>query len=156
MNPAPIVVSLAEQPAYYALYALYTDYLVNNAYHREREYFAKLREIVNDPQIRFEIEPGGDETAPSASLTSDFYSSLSRVAKQQFPGTAVLPFMSTGATDSAVLRMHGVAAYGLDTFPLPEEEFQRMHADNERIPLDAFRKGVDFLYAIVNDFAVAK
>ncbi len=32
----------------------------------------------------------------------------------------------------------------------------RMHADDERIPLDSFRKGIVFLYHIVNDFAVAK
>jgi hypothetical protein len=46
MTPAPIVASLAEQPAYYALYALYTDYLVNNPYHRAREYFARLKDLV--------------------------------------------------------------------------------------------------------------
>jgi hypothetical protein len=46
MIPAPIVASLAEQPAYYALYALYADYAANNGFHRAREYFARLREIV--------------------------------------------------------------------------------------------------------------
>lgn len=46
MNPAPIVVSLAEQPAYYALYALYVDYLRNNQHHRAREYFARLQDLV--------------------------------------------------------------------------------------------------------------
>ena len=46
MTPAPIVASLAEQPAYYALYALYVDYLRNNQHHRAREYFARLRDAV--------------------------------------------------------------------------------------------------------------
>lgn len=46
MNSAPIVSSLAEQPAYYALYGLYFDYLVNQQRDAEREYFARLREIV--------------------------------------------------------------------------------------------------------------
>ena len=46
MNLAPIVVSLAEQPAYYALYALYVDYMVNQRRDAEREYFARLREVV--------------------------------------------------------------------------------------------------------------
>jgi acetylornithine deacetylase/succinyl-diaminopimelate desuccinylase-like protein len=31
-----------------------------------------------------------------------------------------------------------------------------MHADDERLPLDSFRKGVEFLYGVVSDFAVAK
>ena len=31
-----------------------------------------------------------------------------------------------------------------------------MHGDDERIPLDSYRKGVEFLYGIVSDFAVEK
>jgi acetylornithine deacetylase/succinyl-diaminopimelate desuccinylase-like protein len=41
-------------------------------------------------------------------------------------------------------------------FPITEEDRGRMHAEDERIPVDSFRKGIDFLYAIVSDFAVAK
>jgi acetylornithine deacetylase/succinyl-diaminopimelate desuccinylase-like protein len=52
--------------------------------------------------------------------------------------------------------MRSVQAYGLMPFPLVENDFLRMHADDERIPVDSFRKGVDFLYAVVNDFAVAR
>jgi hypothetical protein len=46
MIPAPIVASLAEQPAYYALYALYADYQINTRFNLEREYFARLRDSV--------------------------------------------------------------------------------------------------------------
>jgi len=117
---------------------------------------AKLQQLVNDPQIRFEVEPGVGESTPSSSLTSDLYATISRVSAQVLPGAPVLPYMSTGATDSMYLRMRGVQAYGLLPFPLTEEDSLRMHADNERIPVDSFRKGVDFLYAIVSDFAVSK
>ncbi len=63
---------------------------------------------------------------------------------------------TTGATDSAQLRLHNVQSYGLLPFPLTEEDDRRMHADDERIPLDAFRKGIDFLCRVVMDFAAAK
>jgi acetylornithine deacetylase/succinyl-diaminopimelate desuccinylase-like protein len=117
---------------------------------------AKLKQVVNDPQIRFEVEPNAGQTAPSSSLTSDLYTSIGRVAAKQFPGIPVVPFMSTGATDSIQLRLRTVQAYGLLPFPLAEEDFLRMHADDERIPIASFRKGVDFLYGVVSDFAVAK
>ena len=68
---------------------------------------------MNDPQIRFEVEPGAGESAPSSSLSSDLYASIGRVAAKQFPGTPVLPLMSTGATDSILLRLRSVQAYGL-------------------------------------------
>jgi acetylornithine deacetylase/succinyl-diaminopimelate desuccinylase-like protein len=52
--------------------------------------------------------------------------------------------------------MRNVQAYGLLPFPLSSEDLMRMHADDERIPLDSFRQGIEFLYRIVNAFAVAK
>jgi acetylornithine deacetylase/succinyl-diaminopimelate desuccinylase-like protein len=117
---------------------------------------AKLKEVVNDPQIQFEVEPNAGESVPSSSQTSDLYTTITRVAHQEFPGVPVLPYMSTGFSDSWELRMRNVQAYGLVPFPMTEEDFSRMHAENERIPIDSFRKGIDFLYAIVSDFSASK
>jgi acetylornithine deacetylase/succinyl-diaminopimelate desuccinylase-like protein len=116
----------------------------------------KLKQLVNDPQIRFETQPNGGEAAPSSSLESDLYATIKTVSAQEFAGAPVVPYMSTGATDSARLRMRNVQAYGLDPFPLTEDDLMRMHADDERIPIDSFRKGIQFLYAVVNAFAVTK
>jgi acetylornithine deacetylase/succinyl-diaminopimelate desuccinylase-like protein len=117
---------------------------------------ARLQQAVNDPEIRLEVEEGGDPAAPSSSITSDLYSTIGHVAGQQFPGVPVLPYMSTEVTDSSFLRLRNVQAYGVLPFPLTEDDVLRMHGDNERIPLDSFRKGVDFLYSIVTTFAVSQ
>jgi acetylornithine deacetylase/succinyl-diaminopimelate desuccinylase-like protein len=117
---------------------------------------AKLKQLVDDSQIRFETQPNGGEAAPSSSLESDLYATIKTVSAQQFAGAPVVPYMSTGATDSARLRMRNVQAYGLDPFPLTEDDLMRMHADDERIPIDSFRKGIQFLYEVVNAFAVTK
>lgn len=117
---------------------------------------AKLKALVNDPQVRFDVEPGASEPAPSSSLTSALYESITRVAGREFPGAPVTPYLSTGATDSAFLRVRSVEAYGLLPFPLTAEDRTRMHGNDERISLDSFRKGVEFLYGVVTDFAVQK
>jgi len=116
----------------------------------------KLRDLINDPQIRFEIEPGGSQPAPSSSLDSDLFKTIARVSGQEYPGAPIVPYMSTGATDSAFLRERSVQAYGLLPFALTDEDAARMHGVDERIPLDSFRQGIEFLYNIVTDFAVAK
>jgi acetylornithine deacetylase/succinyl-diaminopimelate desuccinylase-like protein len=116
----------------------------------------KLKQLVNDPQIRFETQPNGGEAAPSSSLETDLYATIKTVSAQEFAGAPVVPYMSTGATDSARLRMRNVQAYGLDPFPLTEDDLMRMHADDERIPIDSFRKGIQFYFAVVSAFAVAK
>jgi len=116
----------------------------------------EFKKLVNDPQVRFEIEPSLRPSAPPSSIESDLFRTVERVGPAVFPGAIVLPFMSTVATDSAQLRLRRVEAYGLLPFPLLEEDDLRMHADDERIPLDSFRKGIEFLYRLVEEFARAK
>jgi acetylornithine deacetylase/succinyl-diaminopimelate desuccinylase-like protein len=117
---------------------------------------AKLQTLVNDPEIQFEVEPNAGETAPSSSTSSELYNVISRVAKEKFPGAVIVPDMSTSATDSIPLRLRNVQAYGMLPFPVTEADRGRMHAEDERIPVDSFRKGVDFLYAIVTNFVITK
>ncbi len=116
----------------------------------------KLTQLVNDPQVRLEPQAGAGETAPSSSLETDLYATIKKVAAQEFSGAPVVPYMSTPLTDSARLRMRAVQAYGFDPFPLTEEDVMRMHADDERIPVESFRKGVQFLYEVVSAFSVTK
>ncbi len=115
-----------------------------------------LKKLVNDPQIRFDIAPEGGLAAPNSSMENDFYNLITRVSAQEFGGVPVIPFMSTGATDSAQLRLHGVQAYGLRPFPINEADDARVHGDEERLPLAAFPKGVDLMVHIVSDFSTSR
>lgn len=117
---------------------------------------AELTKLVNDPQIRFEVQPDAGLAAPPSSLESDFYATITKVAGQEFPGAVVLPFMSTWLTDSAQLRLHNVQSYGLLPFPLVDEDLRRMHGDDERIPVASFSKGVEVVTKIVSEFAAQK
>jgi acetylornithine deacetylase/succinyl-diaminopimelate desuccinylase-like protein len=124
--------------------------------HSIDELIGQFGKLVSDPQIRFQLAPDPGENAPPSDITTPLYKTIERIAPQDFPGAIALPFLSTGATDSAYLRLHKVQAYGLDPFPLTESDDARMHGDDERIPLDSFRKGVIFLYHVVSDFASPK
>ncbi len=115
----------------------------------------ELNKLVNDPQVRLEVQPNAGLAAPPSSLESDFYGVITKVVSQEFGGAPALPFQSTWLTDSAQLRLHNVQAYGLVPFPLMQDDLKRMHGDDERIPLGAFDKGVDVLAKIVTEFAVA-
>jgi acetylornithine deacetylase/succinyl-diaminopimelate desuccinylase-like protein len=123
--------------------------------HSIDELMGQFAKIVNDPQIRFQLAPDSGENAPPSDITNSLYKTIERITPQDFPGAIALPFLSTGATDSASLRLHKVQAFGLEPFPLTEADDERMHADDERIPLDSFHKGVAFLYHVVSDFASA-
>jgi acetylornithine deacetylase/succinyl-diaminopimelate desuccinylase-like protein len=113
---------------------------------------AEMQKAVNDPQIKFTVEPDASPNAPASSITSELYQAIERLAPQQFPGAVVVPYLSTYYTDSAYLRMHNVQSYGLVPFPLSDADMLRMHGDDERIPITSFRTGVEFLYKAVHEF----
>jgi len=58
------------------------------------------------------------------------------------PGVPAVPFLSTGATDSAALRKTGVKAYGLLPFPLTEADEGRMHGHDERVKVSSLQFAV--------------
>ncbi len=114
-----------------------------------------LNKLVQDPQVKLEIQPDAGLAAPDSSLESEFYAAISKAAAEEFAGAPVLPYQSTWATDSAQLRLHNVQSYGLVPFPLTEEDIKRMHGDDERIPAAAFAKGVDYLVRLLGEFAAS-
>ncbi len=116
----------------------------------------ELAKLVNDPQIKFEVMPDAGFPAPPSSLDTELYKTIEKASGEQFPGVPVLPFLSTWATDVSQLRLHNVQAYGLVPFPLTDEDINRMHGNDERIPLASFAEGVQYLYRVVSEFAVAK
>ena len=124
--------------------------------HSIQELMGQFVKIVNDPQIRFQLAPDSGENSPPSELSTPLYQTIERLTPQEFPGAITVPLLGTGATDSASLRLHKVQAYGLEPFPMVEEDSSRVHGDDERIPLDGFHKGVVFLYHVVSDFASTK
>jgi acetylornithine deacetylase/succinyl-diaminopimelate desuccinylase-like protein len=78
---------------------------------------------------------------------------VKKVVGQMWPGVAVSPFLSRGATDSRFLRTAGIAAYGLDPMPVTETEGRRAHGVDERIPATSLRVGVEFLYRLALELA---
>jgi acetylornithine deacetylase/succinyl-diaminopimelate desuccinylase-like protein len=117
---------------------------------------AELEKAVNNPAIKFEVENPSRQQSPPSSIDTTLFTTIEKVTTQFFPGAGVLPMMSTWATDSAQLRVRNVQAYGLIPFPLTQEELVRMHSDDERIPLAAFRRGIEFEYRVVEEFTKAK
>jgi acetylornithine deacetylase/succinyl-diaminopimelate desuccinylase-like protein len=124
--------------------------------HSITELMGQFTKMVNDPQIKFQLAPDSGENAPPSELTTPLYQTIERLTPQEFPGAITVPLLGTGATDSASLRLHKVQAYGLEPFPMIENDSSRVHGDDERIPLDGFHKGVVFLYHVVSDFASTK
>ena len=65
-----------------------------------------------------------------------------------WPGVEVLPGMSTGATDGLYLRRAGIPVYGVSGLFGDMDEV-RAHGQDERIGIQNFFEGQEFLYRLV-------
>ena len=112
------------------------------------EFRRALDARIADPSVRVSFTPPKRPEAPSMPFDGPVVDAVREVAARLMPGTPVVPFLSTGATDSAQLRSAGVSSYGLLPFPLTTEDAARMHGNDERMPVESLAMGLRFLYGV--------
>ncbi|MGH7477184.1 MAG: M20/M25/M40 family metallo-hydrolase [Longimicrobiales bacterium] len=88
--------------------------------------------------------------SPPSPLVPEVLEPIERITEAMWPGVPVVPTMSTGATDGLYLRNAGIPVYGVSGL-FYGETFA--HGMNERIPVDAFYEGQEFLYRLVKALA---
>jgi acetylornithine deacetylase/succinyl-diaminopimelate desuccinylase-like protein len=112
----------------------------------------RLRRAVNDPDVDITVtDRGGD--APASDFRSPMFAAIAESAKALDPSLAVVPYMSTGATDSARLRAWGIQAYGILPFPMDQGDEDRMHGNDERIPLASLQFGTRMIFGAIKRVA---
>ncbi len=62
--------------------------------------------------------------------------------------------MSTGATDSKYLRRAGIPAYGISGM-FTDMDDVRAHGKDERMGVNEFYQGVEFMYKFIKRISVA-
>ncbi len=106
---------------------------------------ARLRRVVGDKQVSFEVDRDTID-APASSFRSPMFTAIADAVRSVDPKMTVVPYMSTGATDSARLRAWGVHTYGVLPFPLGQEDEERMHGNDERVPIASLLFGTKVIY----------
>lgn len=112
----------------------------------------RLRTAIADPLVEIRVD-GEAIDAPASPVDSPLYAAIAGSLRAAAPDLAVVPYLSTGATDNARLRQAGIPAYGLLPFPLTETDEQRMHGHDERVPLDALAFGLRVVFGAVHRVA---
>lgn len=106
---------------------------------------ARLRAAIDDREIRIEVTQRGEE-APASDPDSEMFAAIAASVREIRPDIAVVPYLSTGVTDSARLRRIGVKAYGILPFPMVQEDEERMHGHDERVPVESLHFGTRLIY----------
>jgi len=112
----------------------------------------RMRACVPDSDISFHVA-GHTEEAPASNPDSPMFNALAAAARELDPELTVVPYMSTGGTDSAQLRRLGIDAYGILPFPMQQEDEERMHGHDERVPVESLYFGTRLIYEAMRHVA---
>lgn len=113
---------------------------------------SRLKRVVNDPKVAFNIVERSDD-APASDFNSPMFTAIADATRAVDPQMVVVPYLSTGATDSARLRQLGMQAYGILPFPMDQNDEDRMHGNDERIPLASLAFGTRVIYGAIRRVA---
>ena len=107
----------------------------------------ELRELISDTGVDIEVIMA---FTPAVSGTdTPLYSAIEEVTSERYPGSRVMPSVASGFTDSHFTRDLGIASYGFDPIVAQEAEYSRIHGNDERISIDAFKRAVIDHFAII-------
>ena len=114
---------------------------------------ATLVRVVADTAVQVTPADTGAPGKPSP-LLPIVMNPVEKVTQRLWPGVPVIPQMETGATDGWRLRDAGIPTYGLSGVPIDVDD-ERAHGRDERILVKAFYEGVEYMYQLVREVAVA-
>jgi acetylornithine deacetylase/succinyl-diaminopimelate desuccinylase-like protein len=122
--------------------------------HTREEIRQTLIGVFSDPKVEVSyVDSSGRvlDSAPNASalppvkLRPDVMQTLEKVAGEMWPGTPVVPTMSTGASDGVYSNAAGMPTYGISGVAIDMNDV-RAHGRDERVRVESFYQGVDFYY----------
>lgn len=108
-----------------------------------------MRAVAAEPAVTLTLDREPDVAPPVSSTSTALYRAMESAALAMDGRIVVLPFMSTGATDGAALRAHGIPTYGILPIPLLLEDELRMHGVDERAPVDGLAWAVEYVYRVL-------
>lgn len=91
--------------------------------------------------------------SPSTGLLPAVLEPVTQITRQMWGDIPVIPTMSTGATDSRFFRALGVPAFGVSGLFSDPTVDARAHGRDERMRMQSFYEGQEFLYRLTKALA---
>ncbi len=114
----------------------------------------RLEECAAEPGVSIAVTVRGAE-APESNPDSPMFDAIAASAREIDPSITVVPYLSTGGTDSSHLRRAGISSYGILPFPMQQPDEERMHGHDERVPVESLHFGTRLIFESIRRVSVA-
>ena len=108
-----------------------------------------VRAVVNDPNVTVEPLSAEFKVANYSGTDNALFAAIREVSGKYFPGTPVVPHITSGYTENQRYRPLGIASYGFNPYTATDEEGNTEHGNDERIRVEEVRRGPRILFDVV-------
>lgn len=118
------------------------------------EVLGLLQQAVGDLWDRVELDLIADDPSSASPTDTPLWDALGRMAGRFYEGSAIVPFLTVGATDARFFRRLGTTSYGFGMFSerMTFEDYGVMfHGDDERVDVDSLRLSTELWEALSHD-----
>jgi acetylornithine deacetylase/succinyl-diaminopimelate desuccinylase-like protein len=109
----------------------------------------EVRRVVHDPNVSVEPLNRGFQVANYSGTENALYAVIREVSGKYFPGTPVVPHITSGYTENQRYRPLGINAYGFNPYTATDEEGNTEHGNDERIRVEEVQRGPRILFDVV-------
>jgi acetylornithine deacetylase/succinyl-diaminopimelate desuccinylase-like protein len=110
---------------------------------------AAVRRVVNDPNVTVEPLNAEFRVANYSETDNALFAAIRAVSGKYFPGTPVVPHITSGYTENQRYRPLGINSYGFNPYTATEDEGNTEHGNDERIRVEEVRRGPRILFDVV-------
>ena len=114
-----------------------------------------VRGVIADDRVEVSLINPPPKIPNASPPDTPLYKALGQALGRRAPGVVVAPDILVGFTDNWVFRNCGLHGYGWSPFVLGEDEWRRVHGNDERISLENLREGVRCHTEMLLDVAAA-
>lgn len=121
----------------------------------ETDVRALIREALGDLIEKVEVVRMDDDPASESPTDTALWGELDAMARRFHPGSELVPYFSTGATDGRFFRRAGSVAYGFGMFSnrLSYSQFTSMfHGHDERVDVESLAMSAEMFEALPRSF----
>ena len=131
----------------------------------QEELIEEIQHVINDPRVDVtpaptamsrgpvspELQTALDARARLMSRVAEspksgvLYEALVKQAKLTYPGARVTPYLFQAGTDAYAWRSKGVPVYGIYPYPISAQDLERMHGNDERVPIASLESGLKMI-----------
>jgi acetylornithine deacetylase/succinyl-diaminopimelate desuccinylase-like protein len=121
------------------------------------KFYADMAKVIGDPAVKIVPLPPSRPPSPASKLDTEMYRVMEQVSNTIYPDAAILPSMSTGASDQAQLRAKGIQSYGVGPASTESDALDYpAHGDVERLAESSLYPFVRYVWSVVTEIAARK